>query len=76
MSICGFCRLHRFNMTYREALAKGCFDQKKQRGKGICKHFNKIVHPIWEQKARNRKKKKYFQAIKKEKLNKIFELNT
>ena len=70
---CGFCRLHRLNMTYTEAQTKGCFNQKKQRGKGICKHFNKIAHPIWVQKAKQRKKKKYFQAMKKEKLNKIFE---
>jgi len=60
-------------MTYRQAQESGCFDQKKQRGKSICKHFNKIVHPIWEQKACQRRKKKLYQAIKKEKINKIIE---
>lgn len=73
MKYCGFCRLHRLNMTYRQAQESGCFDQKKQRGKSICKHFNKIAHPIWEQKAWQRRKKKLYQAIKKEKINKIIE---
>ena len=73
MSICGYCRLHQCGITYRIVREHGCINNKKQHGKKQCKHFRKVDHPIWAEKERIKKRRKMFQAIKKVKIETLFE---
>lgn len=67
MTLCGYCKLHRRKISYREFQSKKCGNPKKQIKKTVCQHFHKIEdHPIWGQLRRKKEKRILYKKLKKE----------
>jgi len=59
-SAAGYCRLHKWKLSYRQIRRLGCISTRKQRGgKEHCFHLQKFYeHPVWVERSRRREERK------------------
>lgn len=53
-----YCKLHKWQLSYRQIKKMGCTNPKKQQGKAQCYYLRKYLdHPVWVGKERRREER-------------------